>query len=199
MSRRISVIMPSYNAAAYIGEAVGSILSQDFQDYEIVIQDAGSTDGTESIIRSFAEDRVRFYQEKDRGQSHALNLAVEKAQGDWLLWLNADDLLCQGALSAAAAYFDSDWDLILGDFAIIDADGKRLKSYRSQRLKYERLLANGCYVFSGSAFWQKEAFVALGGLDESLHYAMDLDMFLRAAREMRPHQIDPGAVYVPAA
>ena len=155
MSRRISVIMPSYNAAAYIGEAVGSILSQDFQDYEIVIRDAGSTDGTESKIRSFSDDRVRFYQEDDRGQSHALNLAVEKARGDWLLWLNADDLLCEGALSAAAACFDAHWDLIVGDFAIIDADGKRLKSYRSHGLKYKRLLANGCYVFSGSAFWKK--------------------------------------------
>lgn len=190
LSRMISVLMPSYNASAYIADAIGSVLSQDSQDFEIIVQDAGSKDGTEGIVRSFADDRIRFDREADRGQSHALNLAMEKARGDWVVWLNADDLLCEGALSAAAEQFDSGSELIFGDFAIIDSGGNRLKSYKSSILSHSRFLTNGCYVFSGSVFWQKSVLAKIGGFDESLHYAMDLDIFLRATGVQRPLHID---------
>ena len=66
----LSVIMPSYNSGLYIREALESVLLQNFSDFEVIIQDACSTDQTESIVRSFGDDRIKFYQEHDRGQSH---------------------------------------------------------------------------------------------------------------------------------
>jgi len=181
----ISVIVPSYNSAPYIGNAIASVLRQGFGDFEIVIQDACSTDATESIIRSFGDARIRFNRERDRGQSHALNMAIAKATGEWVVWLNADDLLHPQAFSSVVPLLDSSVDLVYGDFDIVDRTGELLKSYTSPPLDFRRLILRGCYVFSGATVWRKSVINQSGGFDESLHYTMDYELFLRVARFVR--------------
>lgn len=181
----ISVIVPSYNSAPYIGAAVESVLQQGFGDFEIVIQDACSTDATESIIRSFSDARIQFHRERDRGQSDALNRAVAKAAGEWVIWLNADDLLHPSAFSSVVPLLDDSVDIVYGGFDVIDSDGRVLKSYASSPLDFRRLLSHGCYIFSGSCCWRKKFLQESGGFDEALHYIMDYEFFLRVARHVR--------------
>ena len=181
----LSVVIPSFNSAPYIREAIESVLRQDFGDFEIIIQDACSTDATESIVGSFDDARIKFFREPDRGQSHALNLAIAKATGEWVVWLNADDLLHHQAFSSIIPLLDSSVDLVYGDFDIVGRNGEVLKSYTSSPLNFRRLLSHGCYVFSGATVWRKEMIDRVGGFDESLEYTMDFELFLRVARSVR--------------
>ena len=117
----------------------------------------------------------------DDGQSDALNKALALATGDVVLWLNADDILVPGSLAAATSAFDTDPDLAFayGDFDIIGSRGEVLRNYRSSPYSWMRIFAHGCYIFSGSLFVRRQQLLAIGGLDESLHACMDLDLMLR--------------------
>lgn len=185
---KLSVLMPSFNSGAFIRQAVESVRVQQAADWELIAQDAGSTDGTLAIIESFADPRVRVFSEPDRGQSHALNLALAKATGDWAVWLNADDLLRPDAFRAVVPMATDDTDLVFGNHDVIDAGGRTLKSYRPTLPTARRLLARDCYVFSGATCWRTAFLRDQGGFDESLHYAMDYDLLLRAVRDARIRQ-----------
>jgi glycosyltransferase involved in cell wall biosynthesis len=177
---RISVIMPSYNSAAYLPYAISSAIDQVPGPHEIVIQDGGSTDETLDVLRSFG-DRVTWVSAPDEGQSDALNKALARATGDVVIWLNADDVLLPGSLGAAAAAFEADRDLAFayGDFDIIGSTGELLRRYESSLYSWNRIFARGCYIFSGSLFVRRQALLALGGLDVTLQACMDLDLMLR--------------------
>jgi glycosyltransferase involved in cell wall biosynthesis len=88
---RISVVMPVYNGAKYLKEAVESILNQYFKPYEIIVVDDGSTDATEEICKDFG-DQIRYFKQEHQGSGAARNLGVSKATGNYLAFLDADDL-----------------------------------------------------------------------------------------------------------
>lgn len=177
---RISVIIPSYNSAPFLRQAVTSAVDQVPGPYQVLVQDGGSTDGTLDILRSF-DDRVAWVSAPDDGQSDALNKALARATGDVVLWLNADDVLVPGAIAAASAAFASDPDLAFayGNFDIIDGAGALLRSYWSSPYSWKRVFDRGCYIFSGSLFVSRQGLVAIGGFDRSLRACMDLDLMLR--------------------
>lgn len=177
---RISVIVPSYNAGAYLRPALQSAVDQLPGPHEVVVQDGGSTDETVDILRSFGE-RVSWVSAPDGGQSDALNLALARTTGDVVLWLNADDILVPGSLAAAGSAFEADPDLafVYGDFDIIGSSGEVLRNYKSSPYSWMRIFARGCYIFSGSLFVRRKALLAMGGIDETLHACMDLDLMLR--------------------
>lgn len=177
---RISVIIPSYNSAPFLRQAVESALNQVPSPHEVLVQDGGSTDGTLEILRSFGE-RVAWVSAPDHGQSDALNKALARTTGDVVIWLNADDLLVPGALAAASAAFTSDRDLAFayGNFDLIDGNGVPLRRYQSSVYSWDRVFAHGCYIFSGSLFIRRDKLLAIGGFDSTLHTCMDFDLLLR--------------------
>jgi glycosyltransferase involved in cell wall biosynthesis len=182
----VSVVIPCFNGARFLGEALSSALEQQPPPGEIIVQDAGSTDGSASIAASFG-DRVSFVSEPDAGQSDALNCAIARATGEWIVWLNADDVLAPGVLAAA----DAGADIVYGDFDYIDEHGALLRQFRpGPELTRERLLADGCYLFSGAALFRRSLFERHGGLDVNLRYTMDYELYLRVAPHVR-------ATYVP--
>ena len=90
---KISVIMPAYNAAKYIKEAIDSILAQTFSDFEFIILDDGSTDGTAEIVRSYSDKRIRFVQnEHNLGIANTLNRGLDLAKGEYIARMDADDI-----------------------------------------------------------------------------------------------------------
>src|SRR5713101_9096613 len=91
MAIRISVLIPAYNAAPYLKEAIESALSQSYAPHEIIVVDDGSTDGTADIARSFGS-QVRLLQHANRGVAASRNRGIEEATGDWIALLDADDL-----------------------------------------------------------------------------------------------------------
>lgn len=179
-SVRISVLVPTFNSAGFISEALRSALRQDPPPFEVLVQDGGSIDATLDVLRRFGE-AVDWVSEADDGQADALNRALHRARGDVVVWLNADDTLLPGALAAATAAFQADPDLafVYGDYEVIDSAGRVLRRYRSSPYSVDRVLKRGCYIFSGTLFMRRAALAKAGAFDPSLRACMDLDLMLR--------------------
>ncbi len=177
----VSVLIPSLNAARWIARAVATALAEDAVGLEVVVQDGGSTDGTLTVIDRVEDPRLRVESRPDRGQSDALNRAIERARGEWIVWLNADDELIPGALGAALGSAPPGCDVLVGDFETIAADGRVRRAHRGAALDRRRLLNRGCYAFSGATLIRRRVFAAHGGLDRRLNLAMDYELFLRIA------------------
>ena len=181
----ISVVVPSLNTADYLPEALRSALDQEV-DLEVVVQDGGSTDATRDIVASFEDPRIRFSQEPDRGQADAVNKAAAHAVGEWLIWLNADDVLAPGAFKAVAPTLDEHADVVYGDSRLIRHDDRVVRTYRAPpRISRDYVLRHGMAVFSGSMIVRRERFLEWGGLDSSLSYCMDLEFLARIADSPR--------------
>lgn len=183
----ISVIMPSYNQAEFIGRAIESVQSQQGGfGLEHVVVDGGSADGTVDILARYG-DAVRWVSEPDEGQADALNKGIAMATGDILGWLNSDDLYEPGALAAVAAVFEArpDTQWLYGKVRIIDPDGREVrrwikwyKNARMRRYSYTKLLAEN-WICQMGVFWRRGAGRQVGQFDKDLRYAMDYDYWLR--------------------
>lgn len=95
----ISIIIPAYNAEKYIGKCIDSILEQDFQDFEILVVNDGSSDTTMDILNSYNEPRLFVFSKENGGVSSARNLAISKVKGEWIYFVDADDYVLPGALT----------------------------------------------------------------------------------------------------
>jgi glycosyltransferase involved in cell wall biosynthesis len=197
---KLSIVTPSFNGRRYLEETSRSILSQagDF-DLEWIVVDGGSTDGTVEFLRSLgSEPRVRWISENDRGQSDAINKGLATAAGDVVAWLNTDDLYTPGALAAVADALarnpGAHW--LVGRYEIIDSAGRvirpavaRYKERFLRRYTYRALLREN-FISQPAVFWRREFGERVGPLDESLHYTMDYDLWLRMGRESPPLFMD---------
>ena len=183
----LSVVMPVRNAEAFIVEALESVLPQLRPDDEIVVQDGRSTDQTVArIAQGFpGESRIRVESRSDGGQSEALNAALARSSGDYVCWLNADDLIEEGAVKAIreSLHLHGRPDLLIGAHAVVDQNGRTIARYRARPLTRKQLFREGCYVFSGSLIVRRDVLLRLGGFPTDSHYAMDLDLQLRMAED----------------
>lgn len=121
----ISVIIPVYNAEKHITKCLDSILLQDFTDYEVVLVDDGSTDGSRALCESYAEscDRIVFLHKENGGVSSARNMGLEHARGEWLGFVDADDTLPQNALSTLKKIADDNISLAIGTYIVANESG----------------------------------------------------------------------------
>lgn len=181
--------MPTLNQARFIGAAIDSVFAQDLEALELVVQDGGSTDGTLELLAGLAArhgPRLRWESAPDTGPADAVNRAVARARGEWLGWLNSDDLYAPGAVARALAAFERNpgWDIVWGEGEHIDDDGAPLGRYptRGPEWPLERW-ADGCPVCQPTVFMRRSAFQALGGLDATLRTAFDFDLWLRWLEE----------------
>jgi glycosyltransferase involved in cell wall biosynthesis len=188
----ISVLVPTLNAGRFVGDALRSALDQPIPPLEVLVQDGGSRDATVAIAGAIADPRVSVVSEPDRGQSDALNRAIRRAQGEWIAWLNADDLLAPDAFAAAAPFAREGVDVVYGDFAYVDDAGEITGRVGVPDVfERERLLVKGHYLFTGAALFRRTLFERFGELDTSLRMAMDYDFCLRIAS--RVHAVHCGA------
>ena len=178
---------PSLNQAEFLEETIRSVLLQQYPNREYVVIDGGSTDGSVDIIRKYERWLSYWTSEPDHGQSHAINKGVSRATGEIVAWLNSDDTYRPGALAAAAAAAarHPDATVVYGNANWIDADGRVLRPVLSLPYDREYLLIQANCIPQSSAFLQRRAFVDAGGLDESLHFAMDYDLWLRLDQTCR--------------
>ena len=194
---RISIVTPSLNQCGFIPEILASLESQDYPDWEHVVFDAGSTDGSVEVWREWegkvrsesegvpseCERRVRVFVEPDRGQSDAINKGMRVATGGIVGWLNADDVLLPGALAKVAEAFEKNPDAVVvyGVGAKTDLGGQIIKKVPFREFSPKRL----SYAFGAvqpAMFFRRDAYWKVDGLDESLHYAMDWDLLLKLAK-----------------
>jgi glycosyltransferase involved in cell wall biosynthesis len=182
----VSVLVPSLDAEEFVGAAIRSALEQPIPPVEVLVQDGGSRDGTVAAVEAIGDPRVSIVSEPDQGQSDALNRAWRRARGDWIVWLNADDLLAPAGFAAAAPFARDDVDMVYGDFAYANALGEVAEHVAVPReLDRERLLTDGNYLFSGATLFRRSLLDRFGGLDPDLRIAMDYDLYVRIAPDVR--------------
>lgn len=181
----VSVITPSYNQAAFIRETIESVLSQDYPDLEHIVVDGGSTDGTLAILQEYAakDSRFRFISEPDEGQSHAINKGIHLAQGKVIGWLNSDDTYLPGAVKKAilALRQHPEWALVYGRAFFTDANNQTLHEYPVEPFSHEGLFRS-CFICQPAAFIRKDVLLEVGGVDHSLQFCMDYDLWIRIAK-----------------
>ena len=173
----VSVIIPTYNYGKYIMEAIESILSQTHQDFEILIVDDGSTDNTKSIVTRIASPKIRYIITEHFGIAHARNVGIQNSKGNYIAWLDADDIWTQEKLEKQLEYLmkHDDCEVV---FCICRNFVDEGNTELTQRQK-ELLSADVSYAFP-SGLYRKEIFEKVGLFTEKLEYAEDTEWYYRA-------------------
>lgn len=179
---RISVVTPSFNMAPYLEDTITSVIANLRPGDEYFIIDGGSTDGSVEIIRRYEDRLSGWVSEKDAGYADALAKGFDHATGDILCWINTGDLYLSGALDAARERIAGDLDMIFGDDFYIGEDN-RILSYSRGWVPDLRaaMLYGGWTPLQDACFWRRSLYQNIGGIDRSLRYAADYDLFLRMA------------------
>lgn len=180
----VSIVIANYNYGKYLSSALNSIVNQDCDDYEIIVIDGGSTDNSIDIIKQYEPHIAYWISEPDGGQSNAFNKGFNKANGVFITWLNADDILLPGTISAVKNKLEAnpiaDW--ATGNF-IRFIDSSKLISqakWGPHRLpSWMQSPQKPIPVFGPTSFWRKSVYDKIGPIDESLNYTMDIEYWSR--------------------
>jgi glycosyltransferase involved in cell wall biosynthesis len=194
VATRFTIVTPTFNALATIRETLDSIQAQS-ADFEHVVVDGGSTDGTiELLTEEAAAGRLKFVSEPDDGLSDAFNKGVAMASGEWIGWLNADDVYEPGALAAVdaalAASPDAEW--AVGRCGIVGEEGAESRrvvtAYKDFLLRHYsfRLHLTNNFVSSPATFVRRSVLDEIGALDVRFKYSADYDLWLRLGKRGAP-------------
>ena len=183
----VTIVTPSLNQGRWIGETIESVLGQNYPRLEYMVFDGGSCDTTLDVLRSYG-DRLTWTSGPDGGQSAAINKGFRATRGEIVAWLNADDTYVPGAISAAVEHFlnHPECAMVYGEGYRIDEDGERIGRFRAtEPLNLWKLANLSDYILQQSVFMRRDAVEAVGFLDETLHWAMDWDLFLKIGKRFR--------------
>jgi glycosyltransferase involved in cell wall biosynthesis len=177
----VTVITPSLNQGGYIEETIRSVLLQGYPNLEYIILDGGSTDQTLEIIRRYEPWISYWSTKKDKGQSAAINEGIQLAHGEYITWLNSDDVFLPGAIHNSIMKLNQYplAGLIYGKVDVIDEEGRHIGTFGSIRYRFIDLLCMEIILPQQAAFIRKSIFDSIGYLREDLQYAMDLELFIR--------------------
>lgn len=185
----VSVLIPSYNHLSFLPACLESVWGQTFSDYEIIVVDDGSADGSLDFLRGCG-DRIRLFEQENQGTYATLNRCAREAKGDYLAILNSDDLWMPDKLAKQVAALNARPEVGLahtGGF-FVDSSGRETKenpfgfdwpSTKSGRVLEAMILHN--HVVASSVLLRREAFEGEAGFDERLYGSGDWDMWLRVA------------------
>lgn len=182
----VSVLTPSFNQGAYLGDALGSVRSQTYGSIEHIVMDGGSTDATIDVLRS-AGDSITWRSEPDRGQSHAINKAFAMSTGEIIGWINSDDALYDVcAVQDVVDFFERhpDVDVVYGHAARVTADGLIVRIMAVPHFSYRHLLWE-CFLVQPAVFIRRRALPDDWLVNEEFQFAMDWELWLRLGRYHR--------------
>lgn len=177
----VAIVTPSLNQSRFIRATIDSVLAQDYPNLVYWVIDGGSKDGTLEILQSYG-DRLRWVSEPDGGQSQAINKGWKLTAGEIVSWLNADDLLAADAVSHAVKAMLAHPEIggVYGNCLYISEDGEPIKQYPAQPYDRELLIVETeNFIPQPGTFLRREVLEQAGWLDETLHYVMDHDLWLR--------------------
>ena len=166
--------MPAFNAAPFIAEAIQSVLSQEFDGYELLVVDDGSTDDTVKIIKSFNHPALRLIRLNHLGIANALNTGLQHATGDYIARFDADDICLPMRLSTQANFLDKNPSYIIcgGNAEYIDVNGEHLFHFQCKAFEHDdiiRLLNHHCPFIHSSVMYRKVPVLQAGGYPVDAH------------------------------
>ena len=181
----VSVIIPTYNRASFLKEAISSVLNQDYPSFELIVVDDGSIDETTSMIDDYG-DRIKYIRISHQGVSKARNIGISQAQGELITFLDSDDIWRSKKLSIQVEFFKHCPDaLVCQTEEIWIRNGVRVnpKKYHKKPsgMIFEQCLKR-CMVSTSAAMIHKVLFEAVGLFDESFPVCEDYDLWLRVAK-----------------
>jgi glycosyltransferase involved in cell wall biosynthesis len=188
MSPRVSILLPVYNCRPFVAAAVGSMLAQTFGDFELILLDDGSTDGSKEVLDTFAGDtRVRLFSRPNKGLAATLNEGIGHARGELIARMDGDDLAHPDRLAKQVALMDARPEVVLSGAQIetIDPFGVVLDRptfpLDHESLERELLNANGWVICHPVSIMRRDALERVGGYRVEKNIVEDLDLFLRLA------------------
>jgi glycosyltransferase involved in cell wall biosynthesis len=194
MTPSISIVTPCLNMGRFLDQCISSVLDQSYPGLEFLVIDGGSSDKTLDVVRRHSDRIAYWVTEPDRGQTHAINKGLERAHGDVVAWLNADDYFLPGAFNAVASAYAANPDapFYFGDGVRVDEQGRFKAPFfpgGAVRFSHAALLNGLNYILQPAAFINRRHLEVVGLLDETLHYGMDSDLWMRLIARGRPATI----------
>jgi len=186
----VSVVLPTYNHLKFLPPAVESVLAQTYDDFELIIVNDGSTDGTREYLDSLKDPRVRVIHQENKRLPEALNTGFRTARGELLTWVSSDNYCAPIFLEAFVAALDAhpDAGFAYSSYAVIDEDGHITRIRQDQNISYHLLLAGNPGI--ASFMYRRVCQQKVGLYDPALECAEDWDMWLRILEQFQ-------SVYVP--
>ncbi len=189
----ISVIIPTYNRAAFVLEAVESVYRQTFQDFELIVVDDGSTDGTAEVLKNYQNHLIYRYQ-ANQGVSSARNLGLQMASGKWVAFLDSDDLWLPRKLETQVRFFSQNPEAVICQTEEIwIRNGRRVNPQKKHR-KFSGDIFDPslllCLVSPSAVMIQRDLFDQEGCFDETLPACEDYDLWLRISSRFPVYLID---------
>lgn len=187
----VSVIIPAYNAEKFLATALDSVLTQTYQEFEILVVNDGSEDGTEEIVKDYQRkfpDKIRYFYQKNRGQGSARNLAMKNARGDYFAFLDADDLWLPEKLEKQLRKLEeTEADFCFTDAEIIGETGAIQKTFSQLVLPPQNEILTPLlktnFIVNSSVLMKRVVFEKIGFQKERRVYQNieDYDYWLQAA------------------
>lgn len=187
----ITLVMPSFNQASYLQQAIESVLNQDYPNLEFFVLDGGSTDGTIEIINQYEPYISYWRSHPDAGQAAAIAEGFQKSSGEIMNWLNSDDLLAPGTLLFIGEYFNEhpNIDFVVGEECLIDGAGKILQYLDEPHWNINwQLYVRNC-IPQAAAFWRRSLYQKGEGINPKFHYGMDYDLWFQFLKHTEPHYV----------
>ncbi len=188
---KVSVIIPTYNRKSYLLNAIDSVMNQTFKDYEIVVVDDGSTDGTKEALALLVNSNlIKYYYQINGGPSKARNLGIKQAQGEYIAFLDSDDLWLPTKLEAQMEYLrlNPTLKVVHSNIAIIKNGKLDERDLKSRGLLgagwlFEKILLLKGWILLSTLMVHRTVIEKVGIFDESLGTAEDTNLILRIAKE----------------
>ncbi|MEM4406501.1 MAG: glycosyltransferase [Candidatus Methanomethylicaceae archaeon] len=186
----VSIIIPTYNCRKWVSEAVDSALSQTYPRCEIIVVDDGSNDGTDLLLQERYGDKIRYYFQDNKGRSAARNRGLKEAKGEYIQFLDADDLIMPEKIARQVEFLEAnrDVDVVYGDVLLFLEDDKEDVWPHEKRIYYAsgrgllKKMLHEPFLQTVHALYRRKCIEAIGGFDESLKRVEDWEFHLRLAR-----------------
>lgn len=178
----VSIVIPSFNQGRFIEETILSILDQDYPAIELIIIDGGSQDESVEVIKKYDGKITYWVSEPDQGQADAINKGWRVASGDFLGWLNSDDLLLPNAISAGVECFRNNNDIgfVYGDLQYIDQFGNFLGVQTYEEFNLLKIIRDCSWISQPGNLIRRSVLSQIGFLDPNLYFLMDFDLWIKA-------------------